>query len=152
MNIRYRVELNEAQRAALLNGGKHAVPKIKRAQILHAADAGIGDEMITSSVSVGGSTVYRTKRRFVEGNFELALSEEARPGAPRKMSCRETAALVATACSGPPEGRKRWTLGLLARAMVELTEREELSREPIPAAPGQPELTPATFLTEPRRT
>ncbi len=81
MNIRYRVELSEAERAqltVLLNSGKHAARKIKRAQILLAADAGISDEAIASGVSVGGSTVYRTKRRFVEGNLELALSEEKR--------------------------------------------------------------------------
>jgi hypothetical protein len=39
MNIRYRVELNEAERAQLtsmLSGGKHAVRKLKRAQILRA--------------------------------------------------------------------------------------------------------------------
>ena len=70
---------------------------------------------------VGGSTVYRTKRRFVEGNLELALSEEAAPGRARKLCGKETALLVATACSAPPEGRKRWTLDLLADAMVRLT-------------------------------
>jgi hypothetical protein len=88
MNIRYRVELNETERAeltALLSSGKHAARKIKRAQILLAADGGISDEVIASSLSVGGSTVYRTKRRFVEGNLELALSEEARPG--RRVNC-----------------------------------------------------------------
>lgn len=46
----------------MLSGGKHAVRKLKRAQILLAADAGVSDEAIASSVSVGGSTVYRTKR------------------------------------------------------------------------------------------
>ena len=89
MNIRYRVELNEGERgelAAMLSGGKHAARKLKRAQILLAADAGIGDEAIASSVSVGGSTVYRTKRRFVEGNLERARREEARPGAARTLS------------------------------------------------------------------
>jgi hypothetical protein len=58
MNIRYRVELNEAERAQLtsiLSGGKHAVRKLKRAQILLAANAGVSDEAIASSVSVGGS-------------------------------------------------------------------------------------------------
>src|SRR5215470_7935152 len=105
MNIRYRVELNEGERAdltAMLSGGKHAARKLKRAQILLAADAGISDEAIANSVSVGGSTVYRTKRRFVEGSLELALSEEARPGAARKLSGKETALLVATVCSSPP--------------------------------------------------
>ena len=77
MNIRYRVELCEAERAelaAMLSGGKHAARKLKRAQILLAADAGIDDGTIARTLTVGGSTVYRTKRRFVEGNLELALA------------------------------------------------------------------------------
>lgn len=145
MNIRYRVELNEAERAhlaALLSGGKHAARKLKRAQILLAADAGINDEAIASSVSVGGSTVYRTKRRFVEGNLEFALSEEARPGAVRKLSGKETALLVATACSCPPEGRKRWTLDLLAGAMIRLTEHDGLSRETVRRRLAEDDLKP----------
>ena len=95
MNIRYRVDLNQAEQeqlAALLSGGKHPARKIKRAQILLAADAGIDDE---ASVAVSGSTVYRTKRRFVEGNLEAALSEEPRPGASRKLSGQEEAILLA---------------------------------------------------------
>ena len=46
MNVRYRVELDQAERselAALLCGGKHAARKLKRAQILLAADAGASD-------------------------------------------------------------------------------------------------------------
>ena len=145
MNIRYRVELNEGERAeltALLSGGKQAARKLKRAQILLAADAGISDEAIASSVSVGGSTVYRTKRRFVEGNLELALSEEARPGAARKLSGKETALLVATACSSPPAGRKRWTLDLLAGEMVQLTEHDGLSRETVRRRLAEDDLKP----------
>jgi transposase len=145
MNIRYRVELSEAERrelTALVSGGKHPARKIKRAQILLAADAGVGDETIASSVSASGSTVYRTKRRFVEGNLELALSEEARPGAKRKLSGKETALLVATACSDPPEGRKRWTLDLLADEMVRLTDHEELSRETVRRRLAEDDLKP----------
>ena len=134
MNVRYRVELSQDERdelTALLSGGKHAARKLKRAQILLAADAGAGDEDIAISVAVGGSTVYRTKRRFVEGNLQAALIEEPRPGAERKLSGKEEALLVATACSNPPEGRARWTLELLAGAMVTLTEHENLSRETV---------------------
>src|SRR4030088_384845 len=115
MNVRYRVDLSQAERAELgrlLSGGKHAARQLKRAQILLAADAGVGDEEIARVVSVGGSTVYRTKRRFVLGNLEAALSEEPRPGAARKLSGKEKALLVATACSSPPKGRARWTLEL----------------------------------------
>jgi transposase len=134
MNIRYRVELSQAERDelnTLLNGGKHAARKLKRAQILLAADAGAGDEEIARVVAVGGSTVYRTKRRFVEGNLQSALSEEPRPGAERKLTGKQEALLVATACANPPEGRARWTLELLADAMVKLTDHDSLSHETV---------------------
>ena len=58
--------------------GTHYARKIKRAQILLAADSGLSDEDITAAVAVGGSTVYRTKRRFVKGNLEATLNEEPR--------------------------------------------------------------------------
>jgi transposase len=134
MNVCYRVELSQAERdqlTALLTGGVHAARKLKRAQILLAADAGVSDQDIAASITVGGSTVYRTKRRFVEGNLEAALHEEPRPGAARKLTGKEEALLVATACSTPPEGCARWTLELLAGAMVQLTEHTDLSRETV---------------------
>ncbi|WP_414476035.1 IS630 family transposase [Microvirga sp. M2] len=134
MNICYRIELSEVERTqlqAMLSGGKHAARTLKRAQILLAADAGVPDATIAQSVAVGGSTVYRTKRRFVEGNLERALSEEPRPGAARKLSGPEEALLVATACAKPPAGRARWTLELLAGEIVRLTHHERLSRETV---------------------
>jgi transposase len=145
MNVRYRVELSQVERIelkALLSGGKHAARKLKRAQILLAADAGVGDEEIARSVGVGGSTVYRTKRRFVEGNLERALSEEPRPGAERKLTGKEEALLVATACANPPKGRARWTLKLLAGAIVKLTEHNSLSRETVRRRLAENDLKP----------
>jgi transposase len=134
MNVRYRVELSQAERDQLtemLSGGKHAARKLKRAQILLSADSGVSDPVIAAGVCVGESTVYRTKRRFVQGNLALALSEEPRPGSVRKLSGKEEALLIATACSSPPEGRARWTLELLAGEMVKRTEHRELSRETV---------------------
>jgi transposase len=145
MNIRYHVELSQAERnelTALLSGGKHPARKLKRAQILLAADACTADEDIATTLSVGGSTVYRTKRRFVEGNLAKALNEEPRPGAVRKLSGKEEALLVATACSSPPEGRARWTLELLRGELVKLTEHESLSRETVRRRLAENELKP----------
>jgi transposase len=145
MNLRYRVELSQAERddlKALLSGGKHAVRKVKRAQILLAAEAGASDEEIAIRIGVGGSTVYRTKRRFVLGNLELALREEPRPGAERKLSGKEEALLVATACSSPPEGRARWTIDLLAGEMVRLTEHDSISRDTVRRRLAENELKP----------
>ena len=81
MNVRYRVELDQCERdqlTALLSGGKRGARKLKRAQILLAANRGASDEEIARSIGVGGSTVYRTKRRFVLGNLAAALNEEPR--------------------------------------------------------------------------
>jgi transposase len=145
MNVRYRVELSQPEReqlSDLLKGGKHAARKMKRAQIHLAADAGVRDEDIATTVGVGGSTVYRTKRRFVEGNLEAALSEEPRPGAERKLTGKEEALLVATACSSPPKGRARWTLTLLADAMVKLTVHGRLSRETVRRRLAENDLKP----------
>src|SRR5258705_7288320 len=145
MNVRYRVELSQAERCeltAMLSKGKRAARKLKRAQILLAADAGRGDEEIARTVAVGGSTVYRTKRRFVEGNLERALSEDPRPGAERKLTGKEEALLVATACANPPEGRARWTLELLADAMVKLTGHESLSGETVRRRLAENDLKP----------
>ena len=86
MNVRYRVSLDDGERAelkTLLAKGKSAARKLKRAQILLAVDAGERDETIAINVGVGTSTVFRTKRRFVEGNLERALTEDKRPGARR---------------------------------------------------------------------
>jgi hypothetical protein len=59
MNVRYRVELSQAERdelTAMLSKGKRAARKLKRAQILLAADAGCSDEEIARTVAVDGST------------------------------------------------------------------------------------------------
>jgi transposase len=128
------VDLSQSERDqldALLSGGRHATRKIKRAQILLAANDGVSDEAIAATLKVSGSTIYRTRRRFVEANLEGALTEEPRPGVERKLSSKEEALLVATACSKPPPGRARWTLELLADEMVRLTDHEELSSETV---------------------
>jgi transposase len=134
MNIKYRVKLSQSERDqldALLSGGRHAARKLKRAQILLAANDGMGDDVIATTLKVSGSTVYRTKRRLVEANLEGALSEEPRPGAARKLSGKEEALLVATACSTPPPGRARWTLELLTDEMIKLTDHDALSSETV---------------------
>jgi hypothetical protein len=59
----YRVDLDQPQLdqlTAMLRSGKYPARKLKRVQILLAADAGQGDETIATTVVVGGSTVYRT--------------------------------------------------------------------------------------------
>jgi len=134
MNVRYRITLTSEERDGLrsmIQAGKGRFRRLKRAQILLAASGGSSDVAIVRNLSVGASTVYRTKRRFVEEGLEAALSEEPRPGADRKLVAKEEALLIATACAAPPRGRARWTLALLAGEMVRLTSHGSLSTETI---------------------
>ena len=65
MNIRYIVELSEEERTRLhelTSGGQARVRRVKRAQILLAAEQGHGDAVVAAMVGVGTSTVYRTRR------------------------------------------------------------------------------------------
>jgi len=145
MNIRYRVTLTSDERQqlqALVSGGKAAARKIKRAQILLAADAKSTDEAIALHIGVGTSTVYRTKQQFVEEGLERALSEAPRPGQARKLSAADESLLVALACSGPPTGRARWTLDLLAGEMVRLTMHKTLSGDTVGRRLSEMDLKP----------
>jgi transposase len=145
MNIRYRVTLTTEERAhleSLVHGGKGAVRRLKRAQILLAADRGSTDQAIAENVAVGTSTVYRTKQRFVEEDLERALSELPRPGAPRKLDVVDEAKLCALACSTPPAGRAHWTMQLLADEVVCLTVHKSLSDETVRRRLGEMQLKP----------
>jgi len=134
MNVRYRVTLSEPERAqlqALVLSGRSSVRQVKRAQILLAAADGVPEEQIAKAVRTSAATIYRTKRAFVEEGLEVALHEAQRPGGKRKLSGKEEALLIATACSAPPEGRACWTMQLLADEMVRLTEHATLSDETV---------------------
>jgi transposase len=145
VNVKYIVELTDDERTELLTlirGGKPGARKMKRAQILLMAASGAPDQEIARALPAGTSTVFRTRRRFVEGGLDHALSEASRPGGSRKLTGKEEALLVATACSKPPEGRARWTLELLAGRMVRLTEHESICRETVRRRLKENELKP----------
>ena len=72
-----RVGVNESRPLALLSSGTERVRRIKRAQILLAADRGASDAEIAGQVGCALSTVSRTKRRFVEGSLEWPASSAA---------------------------------------------------------------------------
>jgi transposase len=145
MNVRYRITLTDEERDQLrsfVQAGRGAFRRLKRAQVLLASEAGAADATIAQTISVGTSTIFRTKRRFVEEGLEAALSELPRPGADRKLAEKEEALLIATACSAPPTGRARWTLELLAGEMVRLTKHGSLSSETVRRRLAENELKP----------
>ena len=134
MPKKYIVTLTLEERTELLDlikKGTLAARKLTRAHILLQADDGATDETIAAALHIHRTTVERTRQRFVEGNLEAALSERPRPGAKRKLDHKQEAWLVATACSTPPDGQKRWTLQLLADELVALQLVETVSDETV---------------------
>jgi transposase len=129
MPKKYHVTLTREERTeleAMLAAGKAASRKLTHARILLKADEAEGgpgwaDEQIAEALEVGLSSVARVRQRFVDEGTAAALVP--RPGRrvyERKLDGAGEARLVKLACSAPPQGRKRWTLGLLADRMVVL--------------------------------
>lgn len=138
MNKKYIVTLRDEERQALealVSRGKVAARKIQRAWILLKADtagAGWGDEEIHQTFGVGLVTIYRVRQTFVEEGFEAVLSRRPKSRHRlRKLDGEQEAHLIALACSKPPVGRRRWTVRLLAKRIVELGYTDRVSPETV---------------------
>ena len=137
---RYRVTLESDERAELerlISRGKGAARRLAHARVLLHADngpegPGWADAAIAAAVEVSVPTIERIRQRFVEEGLEAALN----PRPPlrvyrRKLDGAAQARLIALACGPPPEGRRCWTLSLLAERMVGLGYVETLSYETV---------------------
>ena len=134
MQKKYHVTLTPEERGELermISAGKAAARKLTHARILLKADEAEGgpgwtDVQIAEALDVGLSTVWRVRQRFVEEGTDAAITPK--PSARvyvRKLDGAGEARLVKLACSAPPQGRKRWTLQLLADRMVVLGHAED---------------------------
>ena len=127
---KYKVTLTAQERerlAGLIAAGKAAARKLTHARVLLKADAADGspawpDQRIAEAVEVSVATVERVRQRFVEQGLEAALvrKKQDRPSRQPVLDGAAEARLIALACSGPPQGRKEWTMQLLADKLVEL--------------------------------
>jgi transposase len=134
MAKRYRVTLTDEERERLerlTRKGTAPVRMVRRAQTLLLAAEERRDEDIATALHIGVSTVERTRQRCVEEGVEASLRERPRPGARPKLGPKERAFVVALACTKPPEGRERWTMGLLAERVVELKIVPDITDESI---------------------
>ena len=130
----YIVDLTDDERETLkemIRSGTHSARKLNRARILLLADKDKTDAEIADALHTSTATVQRVRKRFVEGNLEGALNERPRVGGSKKLNQKGEAVLETLAHSKPPDGRKRWTLHLLADRLVELKVVESISHETV---------------------
>jgi len=86
---------------------------------------------IVDFLDVGRNTVSRTKQKFLRDGIVAALEEDERSGQPKKYKEKQEAEIIALACSGPPEGRERWTLELLKKHAKKQEGLETINKESI---------------------
>ena len=140
MRKRYTVMLSEVERARLhtmIGRGVAPASALTHARILLKANQGEAgpswtDAAIAVALEVNPATVARIRQQYVTTGLDAAL--QRKPPARqyhRRLDGAQEARLVALACSAPPEGRKRWTLRLLADRLVELEVVETVSYETV---------------------
>ena len=97
--------------------GKRGVRALNRANTLLLLHRGKRETKIAEFLGTDFTTVWRTKKKYLDHGLDYALEEQPRPGQPKKYTVNHETELVAFTCSTPPEGRKRWTLDLLSEKM-----------------------------------
>lgn len=130
------VSLSTADREYLqgiLNKGRHAARKIKRARVLLLLSEGTTAEEVADKSGAALSTVYKIWNRYLkEGrDAERTVTEEPRSGQPPKLTDAVKAHVTAIACSSPPAGRSQWSLKMIADRVVELGCVEAISTEAV---------------------
>jgi len=137
MNLKYKVNLTDQERAALqrlLKTGKVQGYKIRHAQILLALDDvpdndGWTDNLIAKAYRTTEKTVGNIRKRYVERGFDVALGRKQRVTPPSmiKIDSEVKTQLAVLAASQAPEGKRRWTLQLLANKLAEEGVIESIS-------------------------
>ena len=131
MAPRYRVTLTQEERKELefmTRRGKTHARRFIHARALLLCDAGVDGPAwnvsdVATALGVTSRAIEHLKKRFVEDGLEAALERKTREKPPREVTFDGAfeARLIALACSDPPEGRRRWTVRLLADKAVELS-------------------------------
>jgi Homeodomain-like domain len=126
---KYTLKLDIEERETLLRlikVGKAAAYTQRHARILVAIDESMADgkrsdEAIAESLHVDERTIRRVRERCVLYGVAAAIERKAyeRSRLPI-LQGKEEAHLIALCCSPPPEGRKRWTMQLLADKLISL--------------------------------
>jgi transposase len=131
MSPRYRVTLTKEERKELesmTRRGKTHARRFIHARALLLCDAGADGPAwnvsdVATALGVSSRAIEHLKRRFVEDGLEAALERKPREKPPREVTFDGAfeARLIALACSDAPDGRRRWTVRLLAEKAVELS-------------------------------
>jgi len=113
-------EKEKVQLQTLVHKGIASTRTITRARVLLLAVAGETDRKIYESLDLAVSTPYDIRKRYHSCGLENALYDTSHKRRGKKLTVQQEAKIVATACTNPPKGAKRWTMDLLMEAVNKL--------------------------------
>lgn len=136
----YKIVLTQKERTFLhgiTHNGQRSARIVLRVLILLSLDQGehqdqpiLSERDIASILHISTSSVTNTKRRFVKGGVNCVIEEKpVEPHIRFKEDFQEH--LIALTSCPPPDGRRCWSLRLLADKMVELEHTEKISHETV---------------------
>jgi len=120
---KYTVALSKEEENRLrkaLKSGKRLSRDYLRMQILLLSHEGVRRDIIATRLKCSYSHVCNVIRKYCNEGIEEAITDKKRRGRPTKLQGKQKAHLIALACSDPPEGRRCWTMQLLAQKCIEL--------------------------------
>ena len=102
----------------LLKTGRESARVFKRAMVLKLMNGGMSANAAANRAGVKADTARRVARKYDIGGLDVALGEAKRPGKERLLKPEQAQAIVALACSKPPEGIALWSAPRLAQEAV----------------------------------
>jgi transposase len=134
-----RLNAEERQRLeTLTRNGTSSAKRIMHARLLLMADQDhpqgrYKDIQIAEALGVHVNTVARTRRKFCRKGEKAAIDRKVRltPPVPAVMDGALEAQLVAICCTPAPEGRRCWTMSLLAGELVKRKLVVSIGRETV---------------------
>jgi hypothetical protein len=137
----YPVSLTAEQRERLeeiTRNGHAPAKKIRHAQILllsdrHRPEGPLTRKAIAELLGMHVNSVDRTRKRFVLEGEQPAVERKPRQEPPIQpiLDGHGEAQLIAICCSAAPEGRTRWTMELLAEALMQRRIVTQISAETV---------------------
>ena len=115
----------------LLSSGVQQVRVTLRALALLQLAKGVSAPRISGTIPLTPQAIRKVGHRYQQGGLERALYERQRPGAAQVLDDHQKQRLIAMVCSNPPEGRARWTVGLVAEEAVKRKLVPRVGRETI---------------------
>jgi transposase len=98
-------------------------------QMLNNSD--LNQKQIAEIFNITPKTVSKIKKRYLEDGLDVALNDKPRSGQPKKYDDIKESEIIALACTEAPDGRKDWTVRLLAEELKKREGFETITRETV---------------------